>query len=123
MQVLLLFMTSLVSCEIQWTQYSDRADIPKSKKARDRMRAKLKEIDPSRLPVDDRAAYDRLSDILNEDLVEPDEAIGLELLFVPMVFAIVGLGVYLKLSRQAQLQALQPVDMDEAREARLKRFD
>ena len=121
MKTLLLLALSLVACEIQWTQYSDRADIPKSKKARDRMREKLKEIDASRLTTEDRAAYFRLSEILSEDLIEP-ETVGLEILFVPMVFAIVAFGVYLKLSRQEQ-QIVNPVDMNEAREARLKKFN
>ena len=116
-----LWSLTLARSEIQWTQYSDRADIPKSKKARDRMREKLKEIDPSRLPADDRAAYERLSEILNEDFVEP-ESVGLELLFIPMVFAIVGFGVYLKLNRHQQTLA-NPVDMQEARYARLKKFE
>jgi len=109
-----LVLLTLASAEFEWTKYSDRADLPMSKNARDRMREKLREVDPERISEEQKVAYYRLKELLDESPVE-DDAIGLELLLVPLMFLLIV--VFLR-SRQAPV----PVDMDEAREARLKKF-
>ena len=110
----------LAVSQAEWTKYSDRADLPMSKKARDRIKEKLKEVDPSKLSSEHRETYNKLSEILNEDHSNQD-SVGFELLIIPALFVIAGLALCYASSRSNQLP--KEVNMDEAREARLKKFN
>ena len=116
---ILSWMFPLTYCQAEWTQYSDRADLPMSKKARDRIRDKLSGVDPDKLSAEHRVTFDRLSEILNEDH-EHKDSVGYELLIVPLLFIIACIAVcYASRSNPV----LKEVNMDEAREARLKKFN
>ncbi len=116
---LLCIIAALVAGDLEWTQYSDRADLPMSKRARDNIREKLKAVDPNDLSPHERETYERLSAILNEEVVQED-GVGMELLLVPLLFAIVGVALYVSANRSQPAGSV--VNMNEAREARLKKF-
>lgn len=117
----LLLLFSVLPAEFTWTQYSDRASLPKSKRERDRLRDLLSRVNEAYLnSAEDRQRYRDLKRIFDEDdvMVEQSQA-----MWRSSAIALVGLLVLLlvfAVSKCKQSEAM-PVDA-ELREARLKKF-
>lgn len=118
--ILMTFMTSLCTCELKWTSYSDRADLPMSKKARDSLREQLNLVKVDYLSTQDKAKYHRIKKALEEDNSSygHESGVGMELLIVPIVFIICGLLIAYKLRKS---NVIIP-DNQSTREARIKKF-
>jgi hypothetical protein len=121
MKNIFLSFCTIVRADLDWTQYSDRAALPMSKNARDRMRDSLESIDRAKLSVKHLETYDQLNQALREDLDsqnEADEELGMELLLVPLIFLVAASFIY----RASMSSQINRVNMDETRDARLKKF-
>jgi len=120
MHLALLVPMMVCAQQAEWTQYSDRADLPMSKRARDKIRNKLNGVDPEALSPQNRQTYDRLKEILFEEEYDPkQDQIGMELLLIPVIFILAGLAIYWSSTRR---QPIALVNMEEARDARIKKF-
>eukprot|EP00039_Didymoeca_costata_P012218 m.175172 g.175172 ORF g.175172 m.175172 type:complete len:171 (+) comp15420_c0_seq2:337-849(+) len=60
-------ISTVSSLDAQWTSYSDRASLPRSKAWRDNMKKKLLKLDMSTLAAEDRRKAQKLLKMLKED--------------------------------------------------------
>ena len=122
----LLLATQLfvsVHAELRWTQYSDRASLPKSKRERDRLRDLLSRVNEEYLTsAEDKRRYADLKAIFQEAEGMEQEASSLSSGGLTVILGLLGIAVALLLfKRWSNAQPLPTFD-DLAREARLKKF-
>lgn len=71
-RVLLSAALACVCCglDIKWSQYSNRASLPRSKRWRDEMREKLANVDLDAVAASDRDTVRWLKGVLDDDLID-----------------------------------------------------
>ncbi len=73
--LILVTLTTIVQSELRWTQYSDRASMPKSKRERDRLRELLSKVNEAYLTSsEDKRRFADLQAIFAADDVMEAEA-------------------------------------------------
>ena len=120
---LLFLLLVAVQSEVRWTQYSDRASMPKSKRERDRLRDLLSRVNEEHLTsTEDKQRYADLKSIFQEDDVIDQQTNGIWLDRNTIVVGLVGiLAAIVLFKRWSSTPPSQTLD-DAAREARLKKF-
>lgn len=106
--------------QAEWTQYSESASLPMSKKYRDQLRERLQGIDESMLPPDQQAKIARLKLLLNEEPVAETERFPQ---FVPFLMLVSGGAIaYFVYLRFKNTVILTPTP-DELRKSRMLKYD
>jgi hypothetical protein len=120
MNLLLVFsLLHSVLAGATWTQYSDRASLPKSVRERQRLRDLLAQVKVDYLSPQDKVRYAEIQEALTDDIDSDTNSFN----YIPL-FTIIGgafLLVYLKNRKQATNTSEKQL-LQEAREARIKRF-
>ena len=119
--ILLLFLCIGASAlQADWTQYSESASLPMSKKYRDQLRERLQGIDESILPPDQQAKIAKLKLLLNEEPIEEPQQMSPSPLFFMLVSA--GAIAYFVYLRFKNTLILTP-SPDELRKSRISKYD
>jgi len=122
--------------DLTWTQYSDRADLPQSKKWRDNMIDKLRRVDVDKLTPEEKAKYRALYRQLEPDMKDASHGGMLEGMdFAPWGLLLFCIVFYLyffhdwggggqRLDPNApKFQAFAKPSAEDLRTARLRRFE
>jgi hypothetical protein len=117
-----ILLTTPILSELTWTQYSDRASLPKSKRERDRLRDLLSRVNEAYLnSPEDRQRYRDLKQIFDDDddMVEYSPGrLSSSTVAVSVVVTVLAVLIVFNYKRPQ----LQNVVDEELRQARLKKF-
>mmetsp|Transcript_158333 Transcript_158333/g.303847 ORF Transcript_158333/g.303847 Transcript_158333/m.303847 type:complete len:147 (-) Transcript_158333:41-481(-) len=71
-----------LALDLEWTSYSDRADLPMSQQWRDEMKARLAKIDTTKLSAEQKRKFKKLWSRLDGS---PDTDGGMDMSFAPLL--------------------------------------